>query len=64
MALVPVLLKDSYLDSLLAASVDALCNVLKLKNADYKLKIGFIYNPKHVTPQLNYAEFNYKKIKI
>ena len=64
MAVVPVLLKDLYLASHLAARVDAMSDDPKLKNADYKLKIGFIYNPKHVTPQLNYAEFNYKKIKI
>ena len=64
MAVVPVLLKDSYLGSHLAARVDALSDNPMLKNADYKLKIGFIYSPKHVTPQLNYAEFKYKKIKI
>ena len=64
MAVVPVLLKDLYLGSHLAARVDALSDDPKLKNGDYKLKIGFIYNTKHVTPRLNYAEFNYKKIKI
>ena len=64
MAVVPVLLKDSYLGSHLAAGIDILILTHKLKNASYKLKIGFIYNPKHVTPQLNYVEFNYKKIKI
>ena len=64
MAVVPVLLQDDYLCSHLAARVDALSDDTKLKNADCKLKIGFIYNPKHVTPQLNYAEFKYKKIKI
>ena len=62
--MVPALLKDSYLGSLLAASIDTLCDNPKLKNAYYKAKIGFKYNPKHVTPQLNYVEFNYKKIKI
>ena len=53
MAVVPVLFKDSYLGSHLAARVDALSDDPKLKNADYKLKIGFVYNLKHVTPQLN-----------
>ena len=60
----PVLLKDQILGSYLAARVDALSDDPKLKNADQKLKIGFRYSPKHVTPQLNYAEFKYKKIKI
>ena len=64
MAVVPVLLKDLYLASHLAARVDAMSDDPKLKNPDYKLKIGFIYNPKHVTLQLNYAKFNYKKLEF
>ena len=64
MAVVPVLLKDQNQGSYFARRVDALGDAFELKNADQKLKIGFRCNPKHVTPQLNYAEFNYKKIKI
>ena len=64
MAVVPVLLQVSYIGSLLADRVDALYDDPKLKNADQKLKIGFKYNPKHVTAQWKYVEFNYKKIKI
>ena len=64
MTVIPVLLKDQNLGSYLARRVDALGDDPELKNAIQKLEIGFIYNPKHVTPQLNYAEFNYKKIKI